>query len=174
MHRSLIVAIALFASACTFDDSNTAADPGLGQADASTIDARIQPSVDASLFDASESNQTPTITTVANQVTHNTLVGPVSFTVDDADDEVSTLTVTATSSDQTVVADADIAVGGTGANRSVALMPTLNVAGSATITLQVTDGNSFAVRPGSSVDDLFVDSATIGRLRDTRVAMICG
>ncbi len=145
MHRRLFVALALFTSACTFDNSNTVGDSGVEQADASTADASVEDPVDASFVDASPTNLTPTITIVANQATHNDLVGPVSFSVDDADDDVVTLVVTATSSDQGVVPDGNIVIGGTGANRSVTLMPLFDSAGSAMITLQVTDGNSSAI-----------------------------
>ncbi len=148
MHRRLFVALALFTSACTFDNSNTVGDSGVGQADASTADASVDASVDAAVdaaVDGPLANLTPTITTIANQATHNALVGPISFSVADADDEVATLVVTATSSDQGVVLDGDIVIGGTGANRSVTLMPIFASTGSVTITLQVTDGNSVAI-----------------------------
>ncbi len=85
-------------------------------------------------------NDPPTISSVANQIiSEDTSTGALSFTVGDADPS-DTLTVTAASSDTTLIPDANIALGGSGANRTVSLMPAANHNGAATITLTVSDG----------------------------------
>jgi hypothetical protein len=54
-----------------------------------------------------------------------------------------TLTVTATSSDQMLVPDGNITLGGTGAKRTINVLPAANqTGGPATITLTVTDGTT--------------------------------
>ncbi len=86
----------------------------------------------------------PTISPVADQVM---LVGqstrPIPFTVGDNATATSNLTVTATSSDQSLQPDANIQVTGTEANRVVTLQPAANQTGTATITLTVNDGALF-------------------------------
>ena len=86
-------------------------------------------------------NDAPTISSIANQtVSHSNPAGPWTVTIGDVDSPASALIVTATSSDQSLVANSAIAVVGTGATRSVSLRPNANVTGTATITLTVTDG----------------------------------
>ena len=63
----------------------------------------------------------------------------------DADD----LTLSASSSAQGLVPDANIVLGGSGASRTVAVTPASNQSGSATITLTVSDG-------AASTTDTFV------------------
>ena len=56
----------------------------------------------------------------------------------------ATLTVTATSSDQLLVPNADIVLGGSGADRTVTVKSAANESGTATITLTVSDGTQSA------------------------------
>ena len=86
-------------------------------------------------------NDAPTISDVANQTTNeDTAKGAISVTVDDIDSTVSGLTVTATSSNTTLVPNANISVGGSGANRTVTITPVANQNGTSTITVTVSDG----------------------------------
>ena len=71
------------------------------------------------------------------------------------------LTVTATSSDLTLVPAGNISLGGSGTNRTIDILPALNGYGSATITVSVNDGNV-------TVDDTFV--LTVSAVNDTPVA----
>lgn len=83
----------------------------------------------------------PTISAVANQVTAtNTPTAPIAFTVNDTETPAGNLVVTATSSDQNVVPDGNIAFGGSGSSRTVAITPNADTAGWTTITLTVNDG----------------------------------
>jgi hypothetical protein len=86
-------------------------------------------------------NARPAIGAVANQtIRQNTTLAPVSFTVDDADGTPAALTVTAISSNQAVVPDGNLILGGSGATRTIALTPAAGVHGATTVTLTVSDG----------------------------------
>lgn len=89
-------------------------------------------------------NDAPSIGAIADIVTNeDTTVGPIAFTVSDVDTSVNALTVTATSSDQNLIRDADILLGGSGANRTISLSPVANAnGGPVTITVSVSDGAS--------------------------------
>jgi len=83
----------------------------------------------------------PTISDIANQSSQEDVpLGPIPFTVSDAETPIGTLTVTATSSNTTLVPNANITLGGSGANRTIRLTPASNQAGSTTITVRVDDG----------------------------------
>jgi len=82
----------------------------------------------------------PSITAPANQVAPtNTPIGPLVFQVADAETPQQ-LTVTASSSNEILVPAANILVSGTGTERTVRVTPNLDVSGTATITLTVSDG----------------------------------
>jgi len=86
-------------------------------------------------------NDLPTISTIANQTTNeDTATGAVAFTVGDQETPVSSLTVTASSSNTTLVPNGNIVFGGSGANRTVTVTPAANQNGNATITVSVSDG----------------------------------
>jgi hypothetical protein len=88
-------------------------------------------------------NDMPTISDIANQSTsQGTTSGPHSFTVDDVETAAANLMPSGTSSNPTLVPDASIVFGGSGASRTVTVTPAANQTGTATITVTVTDGNS--------------------------------
>ncbi|TPD69839.1 lectin-like domain-containing protein [Flavobacterium microcysteis] len=85
-------------------------------------------------------NNNPTISTIANQsVCANAATSALTFTVADVETPAASLTVTRSSSNTTLVPNANIVVSGTGANRTVTVTPAANQHGTATITLTVTD-----------------------------------
>jgi len=87
----------------------------------------------------------PTISGLATQTTTvNTATGPLPFTVGSLQVPASNLTVTATSSNPTLVPVANIVCGGTATNRTVTISPAVNQIGSAAITLIVSDGTNSA------------------------------
>ena len=94
-------------------------------------------------------NTPPTISDVTNQTTNGATVGPLAFTVGDAETVPALLIVTATSSNAAVVANGSITINGNGANRSVTVTPVAGQSGTATITLSVQDGN------GATATDTF-------------------
>jgi hypothetical protein len=87
-------------------------------------------------------NTAPTISGIANRtVNTGTSTGPIAFTVSDAETSASSLTVSASSSDPTLVPTANIVLGGAGSSRTVTVTPAANKTGTATITLTVSDGS---------------------------------
>ena len=87
-------------------------------------------------------NAAPTISGIANQtILAGAVVGPLAFTVSDAQTPAGNLTVSASSSSTTLVPNTSILLGGGGSNRTVTVTPTSGLTGTATITLTVSDGS---------------------------------
>ncbi len=85
----------------------------------------------------------PTITAVANQTTmRNNATSTLAFTVGDPQTAAVSLTVSATSSNATLVPVANIVFGGSGASRTVTVTPASGQTGTATITVTVSNGSS--------------------------------
>lgn len=101
--------------------------------------------------DAPGSNTPPTINDVSDQATNeDTPTGTINFTVGDTQSALTDLVVSATSSNTTLVPNANIVFGGSGANRTVTLTPTAEQSGTTTITLTVQDTG------GLTASDTFV------------------
>ena len=98
--------------------------------------------VDIGAFESG--NQMPTITPIADQVIlEDATTGALAFTIGDTETDVSLLTVTASSSDQALIPDANLVLGGSGANRTITVTPAANRhGGPVTITLSVFDGSN--------------------------------
>jgi glucose/arabinose dehydrogenase len=90
----------------------------------------------------STSNTAPTISSISNQNSAmNTPTAAIPFTVDDAGSGPTNLTVSGVSSNLTLVPNANIVFGGSGANRTVTITPAAGQSGTATITVKVSDGS---------------------------------
>jgi len=89
------------------------------------------------------------VSSVPNQTIYeDTSTGVLNFTIDDPDTPLADLVVTATSSDQAVIPDANIDLGGTDGNRTVEVTPLANQnGGPVTITITVSDGVEFVDMP---------------------------
>ena len=87
-------------------------------------------------------NEMPTITSISDQlITEGGAIGPLAFNVGDAETPAAGLVITAVSSDQNAIPNANISLAGSGANRSVSLLPdTGQFTGPVTITITVDDG----------------------------------
>ncbi|MDB5335219.1 MAG: Repeat family, partial [Planctomycetaceae bacterium] len=86
-------------------------------------------------------NDPPFISDVANLATdEDVTTAVIPITVTDVDSAAGTLLLTATSSDPSLVANSSIILGGSGASRTVVIIPAANRSGTATITLTVSDG----------------------------------
>lgn len=115
-------------------------------------------------------NDVPTITSISNQtISEDSSTGSIAFTVDDEETAAASLTVTAISNNTGLVPSSNIALSGTGANRTVVVTPSPNQSGSATVTLTVSDGES-------SADESFVltvnsvnDAPTITAVSDQTI-----
>jgi len=85
--------------------------------------------------------QSPAISDIPDQTTFaNTATSPIPFSISDPDTPVEDLTLVAESSNQALVPTANIVFGGSGANRTLTITPAPNQAGTAIITVRVTDG----------------------------------
>lgn len=121
-----------------------------------TTTARIKVSASNSIyFDVSNANfsilsgtnTAPTVSDVTNKlITMNTASGAISFTIGDAQTSAASLTVAASSSNTTLIPNANVVIGGSGANRTVTVTPALGQFGQSTISLDVTDAEGLTTR----------------------------
>jgi hypothetical protein len=87
-------------------------------------------------------NFPPTISSIAHQHTLvNTPTPPIAFRIGDAESDPDTLTLSASSSNPTLVSMGSFAFGGSGTNRTVVITPASNEVGTAAITILVSDGS---------------------------------
>ncbi|WP_411845034.1 hypothetical protein AAFN60_14195 [Roseibacillus persicicus] len=87
----------------------------------------------------------PTVEAIADQVTTvGTTIPSLAVTVADTDTAVMALTVTAISSNETVIPNSGLVLGGSGANRTLSIVPAANQSGNAEITVRVSDGMWFS------------------------------
>jgi hypothetical protein len=116
-------------------------------------------------------NTSPLISAVlAQSAPMNSVIGPIAFSVEDAEVDPGTLNVTGTSGNTTLVPNGNIVFGGSGASRTVTITPATGQQGSALITLTVSDGvnstpTTFLVRFGapsiSAIPSQFAFSNTV-------------
>lgn len=86
-------------------------------------------------------NDAPTISALtALSTLEDTPTTPIAFTIDDIDSPVNGLTVTASSSNPTLIPNSAIVIDGTTAARTLVITPAANRAGVAVITVTVSDG----------------------------------
>ncbi|MFN6017434.1 MAG: SUMF1/EgtB/PvdO family nonheme iron enzyme [Verrucomicrobiota bacterium] len=117
--------------------------PANGQSGTATITVTVS---DSSLT-ASDTfvltvNTAPTISDIAAQsITAGDSTGSVAFTVGDSQTAASSLTLSGSSSNTTLVPNASIVFGGSGASRTVTVTPASGQSGTATITVTVSDGS---------------------------------
>ncbi|MFM2197656.1 MAG: hypothetical protein RLZZ505_1088 [Verrucomicrobiota bacterium] len=87
-------------------------------------------------------NDAPTITGIADRtINEDTNTGAVPFTIGDVETAATALTLTRASSNTALVPLANVVLGGSGANRTVTVTPAANQFGTATITVNVSDGD---------------------------------
>ncbi len=90
-------------------------------------------------------NDLPTITAITDQSINEDGSTSVAFTIGDVETAATSLTVVATSNNPALIPNANLVLGGSGASRTLAVTPLANAFGSATISVQVTDGNGGSV-----------------------------
>jgi hypothetical protein len=103
--------------------------------------------------------QAPQIVGLANQTLPQDTSSPVlTFQVSDADSGVNAVTVTATSSDPTIIPAAGVVLGGSGANRTLQITPAPEVFGNAMITIRAADPDGLFAQQviGVTVNGVFV------------------
>jgi hypothetical protein len=92
-------------------------------------------------------NLLPTISPIADQVIAvDTATAAIPFTIGDAETSLSSLTITASSSNLSLVRNADVVFGGAGSNRTLAVTPLPGQTGFTDITITVSDGAGSASR----------------------------
>jgi probable HAF family extracellular repeat protein len=95
-----------------------------------------------------DANDKPTITSIADLVIEENTSSPaIPFTVSDSDHPPGDLVVDPTWDDQTLIPVGNIVLTGTGNNRTVTITPAPGEVGTATITLNVNDGQDPAETP---------------------------
>ena len=98
-------------------------------------------SSDSFIVTITAANDAPTLTAIPAQFTDvNTGTSEVSFLVDDLDNAPATLLLSASSSNQNLVPDSGLSLGGTDIARTLSITPNAFQLGSATITVAVSDG----------------------------------
>jgi hypothetical protein len=113
-------------------------------------------------------NDAPTISGLSNQTVAPGAINRQNFSLSDPDNNASDLIVTATSSDQNVVSDADILLGGSGTNRVIAVSPKSGVtSGTATITVTAKDPNNAS---SSATFTVTIGGQTPGRFSQPTVS----
>ena len=86
-------------------------------------------------------NDPPLLSDIPSQsINKNKTTAAIPFTVQDVETAASNLVVQASSSNPTLMPNAQIVLGGTGTNRTITLSPATNQTGTATITLNLSDG----------------------------------
>ncbi len=104
----------------------------------------------------------PTLSAVPDlSIGKNATAGPVSFTIGDSLLTASSLALRGTSSNPALVPNGNILFGGSDSNRTVIVVPALNAAGNAVITLAVSDGIASASRSFLLTVDPSVKSAFV-------------
>ncbi|MBK6726085.1 MAG: tandem-95 repeat protein [Xanthomonadales bacterium] len=119
------------------------------------------------------SNTAPTITSVSDQtIAEDGSTGALAFTIGDAQDAATALVVTATSSNAALVPNApvNLVLAGSGAARSINVIPAANQSGSSTITLRVTDTGALFTETTFLVTVTAVDDAPVAVADSATVA----
>lgn len=90
-------------------------------------------------------NTAPTISALSNQtVAYNAQPAVQTFTIDDVETDENSLTLTASSSNTSLLPSNQIVISGSGANRTLTLAPNANQTGSTTVNISVDDGQQSA------------------------------
>lgn len=134
--------------------------PANGQTGSATITVTVTDASNGSasasfLLNVNLTNSLPTITGLSNRTTkEDTATGVIGFGIGDLETAAGSLSVSASSSNATLVPDANILLGGSGATRTLRITPATNQFGSTTITVTVLDAN------GGSTTDSFTLTVT--------------
>ena len=139
--------------------------PQTGQSGSSTITITVE---DGSGSDRCVSffvtvtsvNDPPSISSIADQtINEDSSMSPVGFTVSDSENPAGSLTVTASSSNTTLIANGNITLGGAGATRNIELSPQSNATGTAIVTVVVEDSEGLTAIEMFEVEVVAVNDA---------------
>ncbi|MCL1043690.1 FG-GAP-like repeat-containing protein [Shewanella marisflavi] len=108
-------------------------------------------------------NDAPVVSVIANQSTNEDVNKAVSFTISDVETAATSLTISRSSSNTTLLPTANVILGGSGGSRTLTLKPAANQYGTSTVTVNVSDGTTTTSRSFvltvNSVNDAPVVSA---------------
>ena len=146
------------------------ADDGANQSGVATVSLTINPINDA-----------PTITGFGDlTIGVNSNTGDLSFTINDIDNDVTTLTVTGSGDNANLIDATSFAFGGTGTDRTVNITPITDAQGIANITITVSDGTATAsfffvltVRP-ENLPPVAISFSTTQMIESTQVGDVVG
>jgi hypothetical protein len=115
-------------------------------------------------------NDPPVISDISDQSTDEDItLSEVPFTISDIETPASILILTQSSSDTSLVPKNKIVFGGTGENRTVTITPAENKFGTATITINVSDGDKSASDSFTLTVDAVNDPPTISNISNTTI-----
>lgn len=110
-------------------------------------------------------NDVPVISAITDRtINENTSTGPIAFAVQDVETPASSLIVSGSSSNPTLVPSANLAFGGSGTNRALTVIPAPDQSGTTTITIVAQD------EAGGTASSSF--SLTVGALPMIRVISV--
>jgi len=114
----------------------------------------------------------PVISTIPNQtIDEDQNTGAIPFTVSDPDTPLGSLTLSGSSSNQSLVPNGSITFGGSAGNRTVTVTPAHNATGTATITVTVSDGTSNDSTPFTVTVQGVPDPPTITDIPNQTIAV---
>jgi YD repeat-containing protein len=112
-------------------------------------------------------NDVPTISNIGNKtINEDNHTGNIAFTIGDVETATSSLKLTVTSDNVSLIPTSNVALAGSGASRTVKVIPLANKHGSATITVTVEDAgglkksDAFIVTVNSVNDDPIISQGT--------------
>ena len=115
-------------------------------------------------------NDPPSISTVDPQtVNEDTPTAEIPVTIGDIESPATSLVLSATSSDPTLVPASAISLGGSGSNRTVTIQPAADQFGTATITLLVSDGNLTTYSSFPLTVNPVNDAPTLSTIKDLTI-----
>lgn len=96
----------------------------------------------AQRFGLAAPNTAPTLSNIGDQILNEDgSTGTLNFTVNDAETPASSLNVTATSTNLTLVPSSNLVLGGSGTSRTLVVTPAANQSGTLLLTVEVSDGS---------------------------------
>ena len=115
-------------------------------------------------------NDAPVISAMPDQtIEEDASSDALAFTLADVDSLPDTLSVQAKSSNPALLPEAAIALSGSGASRSLMLVPAANQAGTSTVILIATDGTAISTRTFVLTVSAINDAPTITRIADQTI-----
>jgi hypothetical protein len=120
----------------------------------------------------------PTISDIADRtINEDTTTGAIAFTVADAETPATSLSVSVSSSNITLVPLSGIVLGGSGSLRTVSVAPAANKFGTATITISISDGSlstsdSFILTVSAVNDVPLASNQSVSTNEDTAKAIV--